>query len=107
MSETTNIAWVTDLPTKPGRYFIRPILKGPGRTRSYPVIVSEFGGSLVAWAGPDLCEHFRMASVDRVHAFLDEPGLEWLYVDEVTEIAALYPDKPNEDLRVMEFPKGA
>ena len=29
MSETTNIAGATDLPAKPGRYFIRPILKGP------------------------------------------------------------------------------
>ena len=74
MSERTGIAWSIALPERAGRYFIRPIKKGHGRVRSFPVIVNKFGGALVAWAGPDLSDHFRMASVDRLHTFLGEIG---------------------------------
>jgi hypothetical protein len=81
--------WTTDLPTKPGRYFIRPAKdRTEGRVRGYVVTVKDFGGKLSAIAGPDLSEYFRLAALDRVHIFVNEPGgIEWHYIDDVTEAA--------------------
>lgn len=91
------IEWTADLPTKPGRYFVRPLPPhSPGRIRGHVVTVSDFGGSLVAWAGPNLYEFFRMAALDRVHIFLNEPGLEWGYIDDVTDWDWNHAPEPRE-----------
>lgn len=75
--------WTTDLPTSEGRYFIRPA----GSTHQGKVVtVTNFGGyGLVAWACPEICEHFRMADVERVHIFVGEDRLEWSYIDGETD----------------------
>ena len=77
--------FTTELPTVAGRYFIRP---AGSRHQAKVVTVAEFGGDLVAWASPEICEHFRMASLDRVHIFVGEERLEWCFADAETDPGA-------------------
>ena len=72
-------AWTTELPTKPGRYFIRP---AGSAHQGKVAVVGPFGGDLVCWSGPELYEHFRMADLSRVHIFVNEDRLEWSYIDD-------------------------
>ncbi len=92
------IEWTTKLPAKAGRYFVRPALdRRPGRIRGYVVTVSDFGGHLVAWAGPDLYQHFRMAALDRLHIFLNERALEWGFIDDVIDWEWNHAPEPESD----------
>lgn len=73
--------WTTDLPTKPGRYFIRPA--GSSRQAKVMTVRSLWGDDhLVAMPSPELmCAFGTFCPLDRVAYQVCEERLEWAFID--------------------------